>query len=110
MLRKHAAQYGAQWDNYFPGLLWAYRNIPHEATDEKPSFLLFGLDCRSPTEAALLPPNPLENVELDNYRTQLILSLSTPHELAANSIQKAQVKYKTHYDKKTKSMSLETGF
>ena len=69
MLRKHAAQYGAQWDRYLSGVLWAYRNTPHEATGEKPSFLLFGLDCRSPTEAALLPPNSLETMELSNYRS-----------------------------------------
>lgn len=56
MLRKHAATYGVQWDQHLAGLLWAYRNTPHEATGEKLSFLLFGLDCRTPTEAALLPP------------------------------------------------------
>ena len=35
MLWKHAAQYGAQWDRYLSGVLWAYRNTPHEATGEK---------------------------------------------------------------------------
>ena len=50
-LRKHAAKFGTQWDKYLPGILWAYRNTPHEATGEKPSYLLFGLDCRTPTEA-----------------------------------------------------------
>ncbi len=59
MLRKHSARFGAQWDTYLPGVLWAYRNTPHESTREKPSFLLFGFDCRSPTEAALLTPTPV---------------------------------------------------
>ena len=45
MLRKQAATYGLQWDKYIYGVLWAYRNTPHEATLEKPSFLLFGMDC-----------------------------------------------------------------
>ena len=49
MLRKHVDKFG-------PGVLWAYRNTPHDSTGEKPSFLLFGVDCRSPTEAALVPP------------------------------------------------------
>ena len=35
-----------------PGVLRAYRNTPHSSTGEKPSFLLFRVDCRSPTEAA----------------------------------------------------------
>ena len=58
MLRKQAVKFGPQWDNFLPGVLWAYRNAPHESTKEKPSFLMFGLDLRSPTEATLLPTNP----------------------------------------------------
>ena len=56
MLCKRVAQFGAQWDKSLSGILRAYRNTPHEATGEKPSFLLFGYDCKSPTEAALMPP------------------------------------------------------
>ena len=52
ILRKHAATFGTQWDRYLPGVLWGYRNTPHESTGEKPSYLLFGVDCRTPTERA----------------------------------------------------------
>jgi len=45
MLRKYAAEFSTQWDRYLPGALWAYRNVPHYSTGEKPSFLLYGLDC-----------------------------------------------------------------
>ncbi len=55
MLQKQAARFGRQWDRHIPGVMWAYRNTPNESTGEKPSFLLFGLDLRSPTEAALMP-------------------------------------------------------
>ena len=41
MLRKQVARFGGQWDQFLPGILWAYRNTSHEATKEKPSFLLF---------------------------------------------------------------------
>lgn len=47
MLRKHVNRFGTQWDKYLSGILWAYRNTPHDSTGEKPSFLLFGIDCRS---------------------------------------------------------------
>ena len=77
MLRKHAAKFGSQWDRYLSGALWAYRNVPHESTNEKPSFLLLGVDCRTPTEAALLPPHELEATEVSDYREEVILSLST---------------------------------
>ena len=56
MLRKHASRFGKEWDRHLYGVLWAYRNTPHESTGEKPSFLLFGLDLRSPVEAELLAP------------------------------------------------------
>lgn len=78
MLRKHAAKFGPHWDKFLPGVLWAYRNTPHESTGEKPSFLLFGVDCRSPTEAALVPPqdSQVTGVEdITDYREELIILL-----------------------------------
>ena len=92
LLRKHAAVYGSQWDQYLPGVLWAYRNVPHDSTNEKPSFLLLGVDCRTPTEAAMLPPHDLEAVEVSDYREEMILSLSTARRMAAESIRAAQAK------------------
>ena len=100
-LRKHAARFGNQWDRLLSGVLWAYRNTPHESTHEKPSYLLFGFDCRTPTEAALLPPTPVEQVEMSDYREELVVSLSSAREIAAQSIRGAQKKYKKAYDKKT---------
>ena len=61
MLRKRAVEFGTQWDRHLPGLLWENRNTPHEYTGEKPSFLLFGWDSHSPTEAALI----LANADVD---------------------------------------------
>ena len=34
ILRKHAARFQTQWDRYLPGVLWAYRNTPHDSTGE----------------------------------------------------------------------------
>ena len=36
MLRKHAARFGKQWDQFLPGVLYAYRNTPHQSTGEHP--------------------------------------------------------------------------
>ena len=38
-LRKHAATFGSQWDQYLSGILFAYRNVPHDSIGEKPSLL-----------------------------------------------------------------------
>ena len=58
------------------GILWAYRNTPHSSTGEKPSYLLFGFDCRFPSEAALLPSTPLNVMDVPDYREELVLTLS----------------------------------
>lgn len=101
MLRKHASKYGNQWDHYLFGVVWAYQNTPHDSTGEKPSFLLFGTDCRTPSEAAFLPPNSMENTSVEDYREEVIRTLSTARRLAADSIQSVQKKYKAAYDKKS---------
>jgi len=90
MLRKHVSRFGMQWDTYLSGMLWAYRNTPHSSMGEKPSFLLFGFDCRHPIEAATLPSKPLNVTNIADYREELVLSLSSARALAAKSITKAQ--------------------
>ena len=109
MLRKHVARFGTQWDRYLPGVLWAYRNSPHEATGEKPSFLLFGVDCRSPTEAALMPPTPLELTDVADYREELVLSLSSARKLAAAHIRTAQNRCKAVYDRRVRGRQHQVG-
>ena len=83
--------------------------MPHEATKEKPSLLLFGLDCKSPMEAALLPPEHPDPVNIEDYREQLIISLSSARKLAATSIQAAQAHYKKYYDKKSHPVKYRVG-
>ena len=75
MLCKHAARYGNQWDKYLSAVVWSYRNTTHEATREKLSFLLFGVDLRTPTEATYLPPTELSATNVSDYRHELITSL-----------------------------------
>ena len=109
MLRSHATKYGAQWDKYLSGVLWAYRNTPHESTGEKPSFLMFGLDCRGPTEAAFLPLNAVQATDLTDYREELMMSLTTARSLATSHIRRAQKKYKYQYDRRARTTECQVG-
>ena len=109
MLRKQAAKMGAQWDQYLSGVLWAYRNTPHSSTGEKPSYLLFGFDCRSPTESALLPAKSLGVTDVSDYREQMVLSLSTAMSLAMKANREAQQRYKLQYDKTAKLTKFRIG-
>ena len=110
MLCKQASQYGVQWDNHLAGLLWAYRNTPHDSTGEKPSFLMFGWDCRSPTEAALLPVDEVvQFTTVADYREELVCTLSSARQTALESIRKAQQRYKVQYDRKTDEYQYRIG-
>ena len=109
ILRAHAARFGSQWDIMLPGVLFAYRNTPHESTGEKPSFLTFGVDLRTPPDAAWMPSGSLLTTTLSDYREQLMSSLSSARELAASYIQAAQRRYKKHYDQTAKETKLKVG-
>ena len=64
------------------------RNTVHKSTGEKPTFLLFGIDCRMPSGASLLHPSPLEPVDVSDYRQQMILSLSSARKNATECVEK----------------------
>ena len=55
-------------------ILFAYTNVPHDSTGEKPSYLLFGTDCRTPTDTAL-KPSSLQPGDVQDYRQKLSLAL-----------------------------------
>ena len=109
MLWKHAADHGVQWDQYLSGVLWAYRNTPHKATGEKPSILLYGIDCRYPTEAALLPPNPVRPTTVEDYREGLVHMLGEARKQATIANHKAQNCQKKYYNKRSRDLTLRIG-
>lgn len=100
MLRRHASRYGNEWDQHLYGVLWVYRNTPHETTGEKPSFLLYGRDLRSPVEAELLFPDQHPPITTEDYREQLLQMLASSRELAETTIRRAQKRYKGQFDRR----------
>ena len=86
MFCKQAARYGKEWDRHLYGVLWANWNTPHEATREKPSFLFFGTDLRSPAEAELLPVTERTDTKAETYRERLVHTLATTRALAEKTI------------------------
>ena len=61
---------------------------------------MFGFDCRSPTEAALLPTTTSNQpVDTSDYRENLVEMLSSAIAMAAKANREAQHNYKHQYDK-----------
>ena len=85
------------------------KNIPHEATKEKPSYLLFGFDCRSPTEAAFLPMEAQGHTDVMDYREEVVLSLASARELTVTNTKKAQKQYKQQHDHHATSVDYKVG-
>ena len=90
ILYKNVTTYGNQWDCYLYGILYAYRNVPHESTGEKRLCFLFGMSCRTPSEAAYIPPARMQLTDIGDYREEVTLVLSSVRENAAKSIHRAE--------------------
>ena len=86
ILKKHV-KFVMLWDKHIPGIMWAYSNTPHQSREAVISVI--GFDCRSPTEASLLPASPDSEANITNYRRELTLSLKHARELVAMSVQRA---------------------
>ena len=99
MLAKTVDQSGRDWDKRIPYVLYAYRTSVQESTKESPFFLLYGRDARLPTEAALTQPRTCYQVDIDDFKTDLVCNLSEAWELARQNISQSQKKQKQHYDK-----------
>ena len=83
--------------------------MPHTSTGEKPSYLLFGVDLRSPTDAALYPESPVAPTDVRDYREEVVTSSSLARKAAVSAMQNAQKKYKQYYDRCTKSLDYKVG-
>ena len=101
-LCKHAATYGNQQDKYLYGILYAYWNVLHKSMGEKPSYLLYGMNLHTPSEAASLLPSKTSWIDTDDYREQVTLSLSIARDNAVKSIRRAQQWYKCQHDHNAK--------
>ena len=99
MLAKTVDQSGRDWDKRIPYVLYAYRTSVQKSTKESPFFLLYGRDARLPTEAALTQPRTCYQVDIDDFKTDLVCNLSEAWELARQNISQSQKKQKQHYDK-----------
>ena len=109
MLSKVVAKNGRDWDRHLPYVLFAYRACPQESTKESPFFLLYGRDPALPTEEALNQPKTRYQVDLQDYRTDLVDGLTTAWQLAREQIEKSQKKQKKYHDRHATETDLQVG-
>ena len=98
MLAKTSNQNGTDWDDRLPYVLFAYRSCVQLSTRESPFFLLYGRDPRLPTDKALSLPEEGVEIDLEDYRSDLVRRMSEAWGLAQESVQKAQKSQKKFHD------------
>ena len=98
MLAKTSNQNGTDWDDRLPYVLFAYRSCVQQSTGESPFFLLYGRDPRLPTDKALSLPEEGVEIDLEDYRSDLVRRMSEAWGLAQESVQKAQKSQKKFHD------------
>ena len=90
MITKSAESRAHDWDKHLPYLLFSYRASVQDSTKESPFFLLYGRDPRIPTESALSQPRTVYTVDVDDYKTEFVSSLSDAWKIAQENIKVAQ--------------------
>ena len=96
MISKHTDAGTVEWDQQLQLLLFAYRMMVQESTRESPFFLLYGRDPRLPTGTQLDGARKEHLVDMDDYRTELVMSMA---KIALENICRAQRKQKEFYDR-----------
>ena len=97
------------WDDHLPYLLYAYRTMMQESTQESPFYLLYGRDSRIPTETRLSMPTPTYELDTEDYWTELVLKLSNAWSIAKEKVERAQDTQKSQYDKHTRRTEVQVG-
>lgn len=109
MIAKSSETYPCDWDTKLPHLLFAYRTCAQESTKESPFYLLYGRDPRIPTATLLNQKQSVYEIDIDDYKRELVLNLSQAWKLAQENIEHAQKQQKKYYDRKSRPAKLEVG-
>lgn len=110
MLGKFADEFAANWDEYIPQVLFAYRTTKHRTTKFTPYRLVYGKEAILPIDLQVLPQEiDLTNKDALLDRVLKMIEVSEIREEARQNIKKAQEKYKGRYDETVKEETFEIG-
>ncbi len=106
MLRKFVSDTGADWDQWLPYLLFAYREVPQASLGFSPFELLYGREVRGPLslleeiwKGSHKIPDP-QNVVA--YVLQMREKLESMSQFAQKNLTDSQTRQQTWYDKKAR--------
>ena len=113
MLKKLCVEKPRDWDRYLEPLLFAYREVPQESLGFSPFELLYGRQIRGPMSILRelwTNEKPDEEVKTTyQYVNDLRNRIEETCNLAHESLMHAQLRYKSHFDRKAKLRVLKPG-
>ena len=109
MLAKRVEKNGKDWDKHLPYVLFAYRSGLQQSTGERPFYLLYGWDPCLSTDEVLNVPVDQRNIDLRDYKEEMIHHFSTAWQPAQAEISKAQGRQKKFHNKGAKQPILQVG-
>ena len=111
MLKRMCSEQPRMWHRYINPLLFAYREVPQSSTGFSPFELLYARNVRGPMKILReLWTKETPETEVKNsyqYVFDLREKLEETLQLAQSELEKAQGKYKHHYDKKARKRKLK---
>ena len=113
ILKRLCSERPQDWDRYLPAILFAYREAPQESLGFSPFEMLYGRTVRGPMQILkTLWTKKIEEEDVQttyNYVLDLRERLEQTCDLAHQELKKAQKRYKSHYDKRTKTRTFQPG-
>ena len=111
MIKAYCVEHNRDWNEGFPLLLFAIREVPNESLGFSPFELVFGRNVRGPL--TLVKEKWLGDDENSdsvlNYVVKLKERLKNASELARNHLQEVQEEMKVWYDRKARGRSFNPG-
>lgn len=112
MLRKFVSESGADWDQWLPYLLFAYREVPQASTGFSPFELLFGREVRGPLDIlreSWEGDAPHQPTNIVSYVLKMLEKLDQLSSRAHQHLAQAQTRQKTWYDQTARSRTFVSG-
>ena len=113
MLIRLSAERPRDWDRYLEPILFAYREVPQASTRYSPFELLYGRSIRGPMtilrEIWANQSGENESVEAYRYVFDLRNRLEDTCKMVHDNLSAAQLRHKSHFDKRAKPRSLNVG-
>ena len=112
MLRKFVLDTGADWDEWLPYLLFAYREVPQSSTGFSPFELLYGRKVRGPLDVlkeAWEGEQPEQQLNILSYVLKMRDKMETLTEEVQQNLKATQANQKRWYDKCSRERSFKPG-